>query len=193
MENLHPKDSLAIIEAVINQRKQKYEENGIFLIFWGVLVALAGIGQFLMLKMNFYPEKSGIVWLFTMVPGFIFTFLWKMREGIRAKKQQKTEDWSDFLWLVTGSMAFVSMFVVNHSKFITMMIFLPIGIASLSSALRLKNRLWIFTSLISIVLAYSTVFFWSGYQPLFMAIIAILSLLIPGIQLHLAYKKRNNV
>ncbi len=55
MENLHPKDSLAIIEAVINQRKQKYEENGIFLIFWGILVTLAGIGQFLMLKMNFYP------------------------------------------------------------------------------------------------------------------------------------------
>ncbi|WOC51686.1 hypothetical protein BPO_1039 [Bergeyella porcorum] len=193
MENLHPKDSLAIIETVINQRKQKYEENGIFLIFWGILVALAGIGQFLMITLNFYPEKSGFVWLFTMVPGFIFTFLWKMKEGIRAKKQQKTEDWSDFLWLVTGSMAFASMFVVNNSKFITMMIFLPIGIASLSSALRLKNRLWIFTSLISIVLAYSTVFFWSGYQPLFMAIIAVLSLLIPGIQLHLAYKKRNNV
>lgn len=193
MENLHPKDSLAIIETVINQRKQKYEENGIFLIFWGILVALAGIGQFLMITLNFYPEKSGLVWLFTMVPGFIFTFLWKMKEGIRAKKQQKTEDWSDFLWLVTGSMAFASMFIVNNSKFITMMIFLPIGIASLSSALRLKNRLWIFTSLISIVLAYSTVFFWSGYQPLIMAIIAVLSLLIPGIQLHLAYKKRNNV
>lgn len=193
MENLHPKDSLAIIETVINQRKQKYEENGIFLIFWGILVALAGIGQFLMITLNFYPEKSGLVWLFTMVPGFIFTFLWKMKEGIQAKKQQKTEDWSDFLWLVTGSMAFASMFVVNNSKFITMMIFLPIGIASLSSALRLKNRLWIFTSLISIVLAYSTVFFWSGYQPLIMAIIAVLSLLIPGIQLHLAYKKRNNV
>lgn len=33
--NLNPKESFAIIEAVINERKRRYEENGIFLIFWG--------------------------------------------------------------------------------------------------------------------------------------------------------------
>ena len=42
-------DSLKIIQSIINQRKQKYEENGFFLIFWSVLIMLAGIIQFVML------------------------------------------------------------------------------------------------------------------------------------------------
>ena len=40
---LQPVDSLKIIQDIIRQRKQKYEENGFFLIFWSVLIALSGI------------------------------------------------------------------------------------------------------------------------------------------------------
>ncbi len=195
MENkLEPKDSLAIIEAVINERKKRYEENGVFLIFWGILVALAGICQFIMLQMKFYPDKSGYVWLFTMVPGFLFTFFWKMREGIKkGKNPNRVEDWSDFVWLATGLLTFVSMFIVNNTKFITLVIFLPFCIAALGSALRLKSMLWVITSIISMVLAYSSVFFRGIYQLLFMAAIAILMFAIPGIQFYINHKKRNNV
>ena len=40
---LQPADSLRLIQDIIRQRKQKYEENGFFLIFWSVLIALSGI------------------------------------------------------------------------------------------------------------------------------------------------------
>lgn len=195
MENkLAPKDSLAIIETVINERKKRYEENGVFLIFWGILVALAGICQFIMLQMKFYPYKSGYVWLFTMVPGFLFTFFWKMREGIKkSKNPNRTEDWSDFVWLVTGLLAFVSMFVINNTHYITLSISLPLCIASLGLAMRLKSMLWVITSIISLVLAYSSVFFRGIYQPMFMAAISILLFAVPGIRLYLNHKKRNNV
>lgn len=191
---LEPKDSLAIIESVINERKKRYEENGVFLIFWGILVALAGIYQFIMLQMKFYPDKSGYVWLFTMVPGFLFTFFWKMREGIKkGKNPNRAEDWSDFVWLVSGLLAFVSMFVLNNIKFMTLVIFMPLGITALSSAMRLKNILWTTTSLISLLLAYSTLLFKEVYQPLFMAVIAIVVFVVPGIQFYINHKKQNNV
>ena len=54
-------DSLKIIQSVINQRKQKYEENGFFLIFWSVLIMLAGTVQFAMLIANYYPKQSAWV------------------------------------------------------------------------------------------------------------------------------------
>ena len=79
--NLNPKESFAIIEAVINERKRRYEENGIFLMFWGALVAITGVAQFLMLRFDFYPEKSGYLWLCTMVLGFILTVICKYRQG----------------------------------------------------------------------------------------------------------------
>ena len=43
---LQPSDSLKLIQAIIEQRKQKYEENGFFLIFWSVLIIAAGVLQF---------------------------------------------------------------------------------------------------------------------------------------------------
>ena len=42
---LQPADSLRLIQDIIRQRKQKYEENGFFLIFWSVLNARSGIIQ----------------------------------------------------------------------------------------------------------------------------------------------------
>ena len=143
--NLNPKESFAIIEAVINERKRRYEENGIFLIFWGVLVAITGVAQFLMLRFDFYPEKSGYLWLCTMVLGFILTVICKYRQGRKNRKQHKAEDWSDFVWLAAGILAFVSMLVLNDVRMFTLVIFLPLGIACLFSALRLKNGLWIAT------------------------------------------------
>ena len=80
MEHLQPNDSLKIIQEIINQRKQKYEQNGFFFIFWGILISVAGITQFLMYQFDFHFNKSGFVWLILMPLGFIFTFVTKIAE-----------------------------------------------------------------------------------------------------------------
>ena len=59
---LQPSDSLKLIQAIIEQRKQKYEENGFFLIFWSVLIIAAGVLQFAMLTLNYYPNYSWMGW-----------------------------------------------------------------------------------------------------------------------------------
>ena len=94
MKHLQPNDSLKIIQEIINQRKQKYEENGFFFIFWGILISVAGITQFLMYQFDFHFSKLGFVWLILMPLGFIFTFVAKMREGIKAEKQGKSINWT---------------------------------------------------------------------------------------------------
>ncbi|ATA92161.1 hypothetical protein CGC56_08340 [Capnocytophaga canimorsus] len=191
MEQLQPNDSLKIIQEVINQRKQKYEQNGFFFIFWGILIVMAGILHFAMLKLNFHAEKSVLVWEILMPLGFIFTFVAKMRKGIKAEKQGKSIDWMDWIWLVAGIGAMVGGFT-QSSKWIIVLIYLPFAMASLATALQLKNRLWIGTSLISFILVYSTLFINYGYYTILMTVVlAALLFLIPGIQLHSDYKKRN--
>lgn len=191
MEHLQPNDSLKIIQEIINQRKQKYEQNGFFFIFWGILISVAGITQFLMYQFDFHFNKSGFVWLILMPLGFIFTFVTKMREGIKAEKQGKSIDWTGWLWLVAGIGAMVGGFTQSSLKLITILIYLPLIMASLATTLQLKNRLWISTSLISFVLVYSTLFVNYGYYIILMTVVlAALLFLIPGIQLHSDYKKR---
>lgn len=193
MEHLQPNDSLKIIQEIINQRKQKYEQNGFFFIFWGVLIMLAGTIHFLMYQFDFYFNKSGFVWLILMPLGFIFTFVAKMREGIKAEKQGKRIDWLGWIWLVAGIGAMVGGFTQSF-KWIIILIYLPFVMASLATALQLKNRLWVSTSLISFVLVYSSLFINYGYHSILMTVVlAALLFLIPGIQLYSDYKKRKNV
>ena len=83
---LQPADSLKLIQDIIRQRKQKYEENGFFLIFWSVLICLSGIIQFVMLATNYYPRYSWIGWGVLMPLGFFISFFSKMKEGARNRK-----------------------------------------------------------------------------------------------------------
>ncbi|MDO4229919.1 MAG: hypothetical protein Q4C98_08900 [Capnocytophaga sp.] len=194
MENLQPKDSLAIIEAVISERKKKYEENGFLFIFWGILVILAGILQFLMLWLDFQPKMSGLVWAILMPLGFIYTFIVKMKEDKNAQKKGKTTDWAGYLWLVTGIIAMFGGFFQTHANTTLLMIYIPMTIASLSTALQLKNRLWVTTSTIAIPLIYSSLYIDYGYfSPLVSSVLAFLIFLLPGFQLYTDFKKRNNV
>ena len=143
-----------------------------------------------MYQFDFHFDKSGFVWLILMPLGFIFTFVAKMREGIKAEKQGKSIDWTGWLWLVAGIGAMVGGFT-QSSKWIIVLIYLPFAMTSLATALQLKNRLWISTSLISFVLVYSTLFVNYGYYIILMTVVlAALLFLIPGIQLHSNYKKR---
>ena len=85
----------------------------------------------------------------------------------------------------------MSMLVLNDVIMFTLVIFLPLSITCLFSALRLKNGLWIAMSIFTILLAYSTIRFELEYQPLAMAVIAVLAFLVPGIQLYMNNKERN--
>lgn len=190
MENLQPKESLAIIEQIIQLRKQKYEENGTFFIFWGILIIVASLGHFLMLQLEVFVQKSGYIWLILMPLGFVFTFLVKMKQGIKVQKEQKYTDWQDYIWLVVGTLPFISVYLMP-SQYLTMAIYLPFCLVCLAMALRFKMKLWIFNSLISIVLCYASVFA-HFYQLLLVAVIAFLIFLIPGIQFFMDFKRRGS-
>ena len=87
---LQPVDSLKIIQDIIRQRKQKYEENGFFLIFWSVLIALSGIVQFVMLATDYYPKYSWIGWGVLMPLGFFISFF---RHERGHKKPKRTKEY----------------------------------------------------------------------------------------------------
>lgn len=194
MDNLTTQESIKIIQSVIDKRKQVYEQNGIFLMIWGALIALAGLSQFVMIRMG-HANIAGYAWLFTMVPGAIITFIVKFAEGYKRGKRQESSDVLGWIWAVAGTLAMLTGFFFG-SKFgmgFTTIIYLPFGMAALASALIIKNRLWIVLSLAGIALAYGVAFIPFMYHPMVAAGIATLLFLIPGIQLFINYRKRQHV
>ena len=192
---LQPSDSLKLIQAIIEQRKQKYEENGFFLIFWSVLIIAAGVLQFAMLTLNYYPNYSWMGWVILMPLGFVFSFFTKMKEGIKSRKEKKISDSLDWLWLVSGLGATIPYTSWEDYRIAILIIYLPFSFVALAIALHLRISIWIVSSLIGIVLIYSTLFVhYEKYTlPLLSSILACLLFLVPGIRFYSDYKRQRNV
>lgn len=191
MENLSTKDSLKIIQTVIEQRKRKYEENGFFLLLWGALVIIAGVSQYIMIAMG-KANISGYVWLFTMIPGFIFTFISSFIEGRKKVKSKKPVDRIDWIWAFVGCLAMTTGFIFGRKFGIgfTAMLFIPFCVAALASALSMKNNSWTFLSIIAAIVSYGSIFVPFKYHPLIAALVAFLLMFIPGLQFYINHKKR---
>ena len=195
---LQPADSLKIIQDIIRQRKQKYEENGFFLIFWSVLISVCGIVQFVMLAFDYYPEYSWIGWAVLMPLGFLFNAFQKMREGIRKKREKKNTDPLDWLWLIAGIGALLC-FCLPYSNWKSyeiaiLIIYVPFSFVALAIALYLRVFLWVVTSLFGVILTYSVLFFSYGIAlPLISSLLACLLFFIPGVHFYFNYKKQKNV
>ncbi len=194
MENLKPADSLQLIQSVIELRRRKYEENGLMLLFWGALVTIAGVGQFIMIKMG-KGNLSGWIWVLTMIPGFIFTFVSKIRDNINKVKSSQTPDYLGWVWAFAGILAMLNGLVFGgyFGKGVTLMVFTPLLLVGLVSAINIKNSLWIISSLSGTVIAYVSIFVPFMYHSLMSALIICVICVIPGLNLYIKHKKNSNV
>ena len=192
---LHPSESLKIIQEIIGQRKQKYEENGFFLLFWGTLIALAGIVQFVMLITSYYPKQSGMVWAILMPLGFVYNFVMQAKKRNKQRRAAYATDWLDWAWFIAGTVAMLSFFIPltswNRFEIVILMCYIPFSFVALAVALQLKMRLWIITSVMGVVITYSVLFYQYGvYLPLLSSGLACLLFLIPGVQLYMQHKRQ---
>ena len=102
---LQPSDSLKIIQEIIQQRKQKYEANGFFLLFWGALIALSGIVALLSFCMPFSLWNHYEIALLTIYFPFAFVAL---AVALHLKMR---------LWVATSLIAIVIIYSVLYCQY----------------------------------------------------------------------------
>jgi hypothetical protein len=81
-ESLTTQQSLNIITEMINNAKGNVKENSIYFLLWGAVIAIANIGMFTLIKVN-YPHPY-IVWLMA-IPAWIVTMITGYQQGKRAR------------------------------------------------------------------------------------------------------------
>ena len=189
-----PNESLQIIQKMIEQRRIKYEENGLFILVWGILVCFAGLLQFLLIQSG-KGSTSYLAWVVTLIPGAIITFIAKFKQGYNNRKAEQPTDSFGLIWALAGFMAILTGFFFG-AKFgigFTAMMYAPFCMAAFATALRLNDKVLIAASLLATFIAYASLFIPFVYHPLIAAIIAIVLMIIPGLKLFSDYKKRQRV
>ena len=190
-QNLTPEKSLEIITQVIREAKTKFEENGFIYVFWGTLITIASISQFVLLKneyynINYYPY-------FLMPLGGIYTGYYFSK-----KKKNKHNQISKIMaiaWIAISLnmmfLAFIFASVLKES--LTPILLVLLGIGILISGGAIKSKLLLVSGIFINISGFICFKLdWINHS-LLMSIVSIIAILIPGIILMIEHKKKQNV
>lgn len=201
MEPQQASSELSLIKKIMEDSRKINIDNGIHYIFWGVLVTIALLVNYVMLITKTYVEHIGFMWLILMVSGGIV-------DAIIGRRQSKTSRAETFagkilasLWLASAVAMFMFGFVGSAMKaynpvFICPIIATSLGISYFTSG-AIQQIKW---------LQYLSFGWWTGAIVLFafpgihtlliFAIMLIIFQIIPGIilkrksEFDLAYETR---
>lgn len=191
-EHLSPEQSLRLITKVVQQARNRFEENGFIYIFWGTLVATASFAQYFLLT-NGYESINWIPYLL-MPLGGIFTFIYYNRKR-KPKSNNQISRIISVTWIAlsTNIMILGFLFSLLLQSFLVPVILLLLAIGLVISGVALKSNLLLFPGILVNILAFACFHIDWLYHSLAMGFAAIVAILIPGILLMLKNKRSINV
>lgn len=192
IDKLSPEESFELITHVIAQARNKFEENGFVYMFWGVLIAIASIGQFVLLKNEFYSINYYPYFLLPF--GGIYTGYYFYKKEKNTKQNQISKIVS-YTWIALSInmmiLGFLFSPLLKENLIPVILLLLSLGI--LISGVSINSRLLLFSGMFINLSAFLCFYIDWAYQPLLMGIVSIIAVLIPGILLMLQHKGKQNV
>lgn len=181
-DNFSPQQSLQLIQSMIDKTKGNISENRFYFLFWGWLVFLAILTQFL-LKVVFRYEHHYLVWLLTL-PAAIITVVYSARRHKQHTVKTYIGESMGYLWTGIGISFFVLSVIISKSPggwgngypfFI-----LFYGLGTFISGKLLQFTPLVIGGIFNWVLAIACVFVPFDYQLLLAASAILTSYIIPG-------------
>lgn len=187
-QNLTPEKSFEIITQVIREAKTKFEENGFIYVFWGTLITIASISQFILLKneyydINYYPY-------FIMPFGGVYTGYYFSKK--KKSKRNQISKIVSFTWigLSLNMMILGFLFAPALKENLTPILLILLSLGIIVSGVSIKSRLLLFSGVFINISAFICFKLEWIYHPLLMGIVSVIAVLIPGIILMIQYKRR---
>ncbi len=188
-KEMNSKESILLIQRMINTTKEDLEDSSFYYLVWGWLVFVACIIHFILINISFQNQSIG--WMVIMPLGAILTAVYGYRQG----KKQRALSYIDDLMKYVMISFFVSLFMVlafmNKLGLATYpMIMLIYGIWLFISGGALKFRPLIIGGIINWILAIVALFVLFEKQLIILAAAVFLGYIIPGHMLRIKFKKR---
>ncbi len=190
-DNLSPEKSFELITQVINEARNKFEENGFIYMFWGALIAIASLSQFVLLKneyysIHFYPY-------FLMPLGGIFTGYYFSKK--KKSNHNQISKMVSTVWIVLSInmmiLGFVFATVLKESLIPVILILQGVGMVISGGAV--KSKLLMYAGIAVNISGFVCFSLDWIYHPLLAGCVALFAIMVPGIILMVKYKKEQHV
>ncbi len=186
---LTPEKSIELITQVISEARNKFEKNGFIYLFWGALLGIVSLVQFILIKQELYE----INWYpYLLMPlGAIYTFVYFYKKKGKHKQNQISRIIS-FSWIAISLNMMILGFLfypyLKESLIPVILILLSAGIIMSGSSL--NSKILLLSGIIINVSAFIAFYVDLMYQPLLMSIVSFTAIFVPGVFLMIQDKKR---
>lgn len=187
-----PKESLQLIDNMINQAKNRFSENGFLYLMWGWLVFFCSTAHFILLKLDLVPHPE-IVWAGCWL-AVIFQIIYLARRKKNEKVKTYSETLVNYIWVSFGVCMLVAFIVVgktNNWDMINPLVLLLYGIPTFLSGIAMQFKPLVIGGIICWALAILSVFIPPVYVLLLLATAVLSAWIIPGYLLRAKYKLHN--
>lgn len=189
-KELTPQESLRLIQSMIDKTKGNFSDNSFYFLFWGWLVFLAAIAQFILKAGLQYPYHY-IVW-WSMPVGGIVSFIYGSSQAKKERVKTFVNEATDYLWLAIA-LAFVALIFINIGAANWQNVFsyyiLLYAIGTFVTGKLIKFKPLVIGGAFNFALAIICVKFPYDYQLLIGALAILTSYIIPGHLLRMRYHK----
>ena len=111
--NLSPEKQLQLIQSTIAQAKENLRKHSFPFLFWGWLVSLSALINFLLLSYSSFGEKSYLIWPVSMVIGAIYIVLYYRKAEKTERHLTHLEYFLSRLWMVLGAILLLFSFCIT--------------------------------------------------------------------------------
>ena len=180
-ENFSPKESLLLIQSMIDKTKQVMSDNGIHYLVWGWLTFIACTGQFLLKHVFDYPQHY-YVW-FVVVIGVAFSIYQGSRESKTRKVKTYVGESIKYLWIGMGIAYFVLSMILSKigwDKVVFPFFIMLYGLGTFVSGSIIQFRPLVIGGICAFILAIASSYASYDYQMLYGAGAILVSYIIPA-------------
>lgn len=194
-ENFDPKQSLLLIESMINRAKDRFAEDGSMYLLWGWVVFVCSLAQFVLLHFFRYPYHHlvwTVLWIF-----FVYQIIYIRRRNKYKTVRTYTDYIMGYVWLTFVIVIFLLVFVIGqlttgeYYTHINPIMLALYGMPVFLSGIILRFRplvlggvgCWILSIVAMLIADYD-------YQFLMIPVAMMIAWIIPGYLLRAKYKRQ---
>jgi hypothetical protein len=192
-EKFSAKDSLQLIDSMINQAKNRFSENGFLYLLWGWMIFFCSIGNFILIQLQWFKHPE-IIWT-TWWIAVIFQVVYLAKKKKTEKVKTYSENIINYIWVSFGICMFVLSFILRQTNGwdrICSFALMLYGIPTFLSGVVMQFKSLKIGGIACWILSLLSAFISPVYGLLLLAAGMVAAWIIPGYLLRKKYNEQNN-
>lgn len=180
-EQTTAQEQLDLIEQTIAQAKENLSNHSFSYIFWGWMVSLTALANYVLLTYSHLGNNSFLIWPIAMILGAVYIVGYYRKVEKTKSHQTHLEYFLSRMWMVIGVILFLFSIIISFIN-ISPWFFFPFvaGIGTLVSGVVLKFKPLTLGGIVLITFPFYSVLVPESSFLLLYAAIIVVSYLIPG-------------